>query len=62
MTNYEAIKKMAIDDMADFLNNVITFVSNYDEEPYISMFIGEAEKDVHHSFGDLVEFLKAEVE
>lgn len=59
MTNYEKLKQMSIDDMADFLNSLIIFCA--DEEPYISMVIGVFEHDVHQTFGDLIEFLKAEV-
>ena len=60
MTNFEKIKSMSIEEMADFLTNIDTDIE--DVEPTFSCVIGNKEIEVYDSYGDIKEWLESEVE
>lgn len=60
MTNFEKIKSMDVEEMADFLTNIDTDIE--DIEPIFSCVLGNKEIEIYNSYGDIKEWLESEVE
>ena len=61
MTNFEKIKSMSIEKMAEFLCNIDTDV--YDEELIFSCCLGDNNDiEIRDTYGDIKEWLESEVE
>ena len=61
MTNFERIKAMSIEEMAEFLTNIDTDI--YDEEVFFSCCLGDNNDiEICDTYGDIKEWLESEVE
>lgn len=65
MTNFEKIKSMSIEEMADFLSNIDTniYTDIHEEELIFSCCLGNNNDiEIRDTYGDIKRWLESEVE
>lgn len=63
MTNAERIRIMTDEELAEWLTNICKYENKEDEEPYVSIYNldSEKEEDINDSYGDLLIWLKSTI-